>query len=174
MQIDSAQYVERTNAYDFDMTHFVRLMSLSPGNEQWLYWGSEGVELPGTRNLAGVDSPAVEAMITTMLETGFGRDLHRRDAGAGPGADGGALRVPFWFSPVSRLAIAQGCISPSACQFTATGRGSCPKSGGTRNDAPVAMLALLMLVVVLAGCGTVEGIGRDISDASVAVRGWLR
>jgi non-ribosomal peptide synthetase component F len=69
MQIDSAQYVERTNAYDFDMTHFVRLMSLSPGNEQWLYWGSEGVEMPGTRNLAGVDSPAVEAMITTMLET---------------------------------------------------------------------------------------------------------
>jgi predicted small secreted protein len=35
-------------------------------------------------------------------------------------------------------------------------------------------LALLILVVVLAGCGTVEGMGRDISDGAVAVRSWFR
>jgi peptide/nickel transport system substrate-binding protein len=134
MQIDSAQYVERTNAYDFDMTHFVRLMSLSPGNEQWLYWGSEGVEMPGTRNLAGVDSPAVEAMITTMLETDSAetftaatRALDRAlMAGATPSRSG-SRRCRGWRSR-------RGCIFPSACQFTATGRGSCRKSGGTRND----------------------------------------
>ncbi len=34
--------------------------------------------------------------------------------------------------------------------------------------------ALALTVAVLAGCGTIDGIGRDISDASYAVRGWLR
>jgi predicted small secreted protein len=33
---------------------------------------------------------------------------------------------------------------------------------------------LLTLAALLAGCGTVEGMGRDISDASVTVRGWIR
>ncbi|NHX27358.1 ABC transporter substrate-binding protein, partial [Escherichia coli] len=47
--IDSAQYTERTNAYDFDLTYYTRALSLSPGNEQYLYWGPEGVTQPATR-----------------------------------------------------------------------------------------------------------------------------
>jgi peptide/nickel transport system substrate-binding protein len=65
--IDSAQYTERTNGYDFDMTWYRRGLSLSPGNEQMLYWGAEGVTEPGTRNWMGMNSPAAEAMIDTML-----------------------------------------------------------------------------------------------------------
>ncbi|OUS36069.1 ABC transporter substrate-binding protein [Rhodobacterales bacterium 56_14_T64] len=65
--VDNAQYVSRQNEYDFDMTRYRRDLSLSPGNEQFLYWGREGVTQPGTRNLMGVDSPAVEAMIPAML-----------------------------------------------------------------------------------------------------------
>ena len=34
--------------------------------------------------------------------------------------------------------------------------------------------AVLGLLVLLAGCGTVEGMGRDISDGAVAVRSWFR
>lgn len=30
------------------------------------------------------------------------------------------------------------------------------------------------LILMLAGCGTVEGMGRDISDGATAVRGWFR
>ena len=62
-RVDSAQYKERTNAYDFDMTPYIRSLSLSPGNEQMLYWGSAGVSEPGTRNWMGMNSPAAEAMI---------------------------------------------------------------------------------------------------------------
>lgn len=65
--VDNAQYVSRQNEYDFDMTRYRRDLSLSPGNEQFLYWGREGVTQPGTRNLMGVDSPAVEALIPAML-----------------------------------------------------------------------------------------------------------
>ncbi|MGP6088426.1 extracellular solute-binding protein [Antarctobacter jejuensis] len=65
--IDPAQYTERTNKFDFDMTTFRRGLSLSPGNEQYLYWGSEAADQEGSRNWMGIKSPAAEAMIATLL-----------------------------------------------------------------------------------------------------------
>ena len=64
--LDAAQYVERTNNYQFDMTWYERGLSLSPGNEQRLYWGREGVARPGSKNWMGIDDPAVEAMIDRL------------------------------------------------------------------------------------------------------------
>lgn len=65
--VDSAQYKEREDTYDFDMTYYRRGLSLSPGNEQYLYWGSDGVDQPGSRNLMGMDSPAAEAMVEKIV-----------------------------------------------------------------------------------------------------------
>ncbi|QIE44436.1 ABC transporter substrate-binding protein [Pseudohalocynthiibacter aestuariivivens] len=65
--IDKAQYAERERTYDFDLTFIRRALSLSPGNEQYFYWGSDGVDTPGSRNLMGMNSPAAEAMIAAML-----------------------------------------------------------------------------------------------------------
>lgn len=67
--IDSAQYKERTNAYDFDMTYFRRGLSLSPGNEQYTYWGCDGVDELGSRNLMGMCMPAAEAMIDEIVNS---------------------------------------------------------------------------------------------------------
>jgi peptide/nickel transport system substrate-binding protein len=65
--VDNAQYVARMNDYDFDMARIRRDLSLSPGNEQRSYWGSAGRSQPGSRNLMGVNDPAVDALIDTML-----------------------------------------------------------------------------------------------------------
>ncbi|GAW35093.1 nickel-binding periplasmic protein precursor [Roseovarius sp. A-2] len=65
--VDKAQYAEREAQYDFDLTMMRRSLSLSPGNEQMYYWGSEGVDDPGSRNLMGMRSEAAETMIRTML-----------------------------------------------------------------------------------------------------------
>lgn len=65
--VDSAQYGERTDAFDFDMTHYRRGLSLSPGNEQYLYWGIEQADTPGSRNWMGIRSLAAEAMIDRIL-----------------------------------------------------------------------------------------------------------
>ncbi|WP_417524004.1 extracellular solute-binding protein [Marinovum sp.] len=67
--VDSAQYKDRTNDYDFDMTYYRVGVSLSPGNEQRLYWGAEGVEAPGTKNWMGMNSPAAEAMIDRLVNS---------------------------------------------------------------------------------------------------------
>lgn len=65
--VDSAQFKERTDAYDFDMTYYRRGVSLSPGNEQYAYYGSDRADEPGGRNLMGVKSSAVDAMIGELL-----------------------------------------------------------------------------------------------------------
>ncbi len=65
--VDKAQYAERERIFDFDITFFRRSLSLSPGNEQRFYWGSEAADQPGSRNLMGVKSPAADAMIDAML-----------------------------------------------------------------------------------------------------------
>ena len=102
--IDQAQMKDRTTNYDFDMTYYIRSLSLSPGNEQTLYWGSGGVSEPGTRNWMGMNSPAAEAMIATMLSS---KD-HTEFVAATQALDrvliSGRYVIPFWYSQVSRMA----------------------------------------------------------------------
>lgn len=102
--LDSAQYVQRTNNYDFDMTWYERALSLSPGNEQLLYWGRDGVTLPGSRNWMGMNSPAAEAMIAAMLDA----ETPEAFASAVRALDrvliAGRHVIPVSFSPISRLA----------------------------------------------------------------------
>ncbi|RLJ41847.1 peptide/nickel transport system substrate-binding protein [Litoreibacter meonggei] len=102
--VDSAQYRERTDAYDFDMTHFIRGLSLSPGNEQMSYWGSDGVVSPGSRNLMGMNSPAAEAMIQTMLTSESQEDYRAAVKALDRILTAGRYVVPLWYSNVSMLA----------------------------------------------------------------------
>nr|WP_156799337.1 extracellular solute-binding protein [Oceanicola granulosus] len=73
---DSAQYKERTDNYEFDMTWFRRALSLSPGTEQYLYWGSEGADTVGGRNLMGVESAAIDGLIDTLLTSEETEDFY--------------------------------------------------------------------------------------------------
>ncbi|MGF1500707.1 MAG: extracellular solute-binding protein [Paracoccaceae bacterium] len=66
-RVDAAQFAERRRGYDFDITVNRWSLSLSPGTEQWLYFGSRGVSAEGTRNYMGADHPAIDAMIRAIL-----------------------------------------------------------------------------------------------------------
>ncbi|MFG0242509.1 MAG: extracellular solute-binding protein [Phycisphaerales bacterium JB054] len=64
---DSAQYQRRRQSFDYDMVLNTWLSSLSPGNEQRYRWGSAAAGQQGSFNYAGVQSAAVDAMVTAML-----------------------------------------------------------------------------------------------------------
>ncbi len=102
--IDSAQYTERTKAYDFDMAWYRRGLSLSPGNEQKLYWGSEMADEPGSRNWMGVKSPAVDAMIDQILNSASQDDFRAATRALDRILTAGRYVIPVWYSNVSRLA----------------------------------------------------------------------
>jgi len=102
--IDDAQYRERTKVYDFDMAYYRRGTSLSPGNEQMLYWGSAGVEQPGTRNWMGMNSPAAEAMITTLLTSDSRETFVAATRALDRVLTSGRYVVPIWTRTVSTIA----------------------------------------------------------------------
>ena len=102
--VDSAQYKERTNAYNFDVTHYIRSLSLSPGNELVLYWGSAGATEPGTRNWPGVNSPAVDSLIGTMVAAQDTTEFQAAVQALDRVMTAGRYVVPVWYSDVSRLA----------------------------------------------------------------------
>ncbi|WP_227285930.1 extracellular solute-binding protein [Boseongicola sp. H5] len=102
--VDSAQYRERTDAFDFDMTYYRRGLSLSPGNEQRLYWGCEMAETQGSRNLMGVCNPAIEAMIDRMLTSDNLEDYQAAVRALDRVLTSGRHVIPIWHSPVSRIA----------------------------------------------------------------------
>ena len=102
--VDSAQYKERSTNYDFDMTQYIRSLSLSPGNELTLYWGGEGVEKPGTRNFMGMSSPAAEALIKTMVSATSREDFVTATQALDRVMTSGRYVIPFWYSNVSRVA----------------------------------------------------------------------
>ena len=66
--VDAVQFDQRKLGFDFDMIQNRWDQSLSPGNEQSFYWGSEAAEFQGTRNYMGAKDPAIDAMIAAMLE----------------------------------------------------------------------------------------------------------
>ncbi len=65
--VDAVQYDQRRISFDFDMIEYRWEQSLSPGNEQSVYWGSAAADEEGSRNYMGVRSPAIDAMIAAML-----------------------------------------------------------------------------------------------------------
>ncbi|MBC9880313.1 ABC transporter substrate-binding protein [Bradyrhizobium sp. INPA01-394B] len=66
--VDPVQFDQRRLAYEFDMIQNRWDQSLSPGNEQYFYWGGAAADNPGTRNYMGARDPAVDAMIKALLE----------------------------------------------------------------------------------------------------------
>ncbi len=65
--VDDAQYENRLRQWDFDITTTVWGQSLSPGNEQRGFWGSQAADQPGSRNLVGIKNPAVDALIEKVI-----------------------------------------------------------------------------------------------------------
>ncbi|MDU8941882.1 extracellular solute-binding protein [Ovoidimarina sediminis] len=110
---DPAQYKERTQVFDFDMTWYTRGMSLSPGNEQALYWGSEAAETEGSRNWMGVQSPAIDAMIDRLLNSTSQEDFLAATRALDRTLISGRYVIPIWFDPVARLAHAKELRYPS-------------------------------------------------------------
>jgi microcin C transport system substrate-binding protein len=73
--IDPAQYENRLRSWDFDVVTSSWPESLSPGNEQREYWGSQAADAPGSRNIIGIKNPAIDKLIDRVIYTKDRDDL---------------------------------------------------------------------------------------------------
>jgi microcin C transport system substrate-binding protein len=65
--VDDVQYENRLRNWDFDIIIASWSESLSPGNEQRSYWGSQAADQPGSLNYVGIKNPAVDALIDQVI-----------------------------------------------------------------------------------------------------------
>jgi peptide/nickel transport system substrate-binding protein len=73
--VDDVQYQTRLQRFDFDLTQYFWFASLSPGNEQAFYWGSQAADTDGARNYMGAREPAIDACIRALVAARSREDL---------------------------------------------------------------------------------------------------
>jgi microcin C transport system substrate-binding protein len=66
--LDPAQYQNRMNNFDYDMTVLSIGQSDSPGNEQRDFWASDKADIPGGRNYMGIKNPAIDDLIEKIIQ----------------------------------------------------------------------------------------------------------
>jgi peptide/nickel transport system substrate-binding protein len=97
--VDATQFERRRIGFDFDMMQYRWEQSLSPGNEQYFYWGSGAADQQGSRNYMGVKSPAVDAMIAAMLSATVRDDFVAATRALDRLLLSGFYVVPLYFPP---------------------------------------------------------------------------
>ena len=73
--IDSSQYQQRLETFDFDMIVSSFRQSLSPGNEQRNFWGSDAADTNGSRNIIGIKNEAIDKLIEKVISSKDREDL---------------------------------------------------------------------------------------------------
>jgi peptide/nickel transport system substrate-binding protein len=115
--LDSAQMKARTDRFDFDMTYMIRTMSLSPGNEQVLYWSSEAADTEGSRNWMGVKSAAIDAVIAAMLAARSQEEAATAAQALDRLLTAGRYVVPFWFADRNLIVHRRELRQPATVQL---------------------------------------------------------
>jgi microcin C transport system substrate-binding protein len=65
--VDTAQYQRRVETFDYDIIVDVLAQSLSPGNEQRDFFGSESADKKGSQNSIGIKNPAIDKLIDAII-----------------------------------------------------------------------------------------------------------
>lgn len=65
--VDPAQYQKRFESYDYDATIGRFTAGLTPGDNLRIFFASESANRPGTYNLSGIASPAIDALIDQVV-----------------------------------------------------------------------------------------------------------
>ncbi len=102
--VDTAQYKNRADHYDFDMVVNVWGESLSPGNEQRGYWGSAAADEVGGDNVIGIRNPAVDALVESVVAARDREELVARSHALDRVLLWNYYVIPHWHLSVDRIA----------------------------------------------------------------------
>ncbi|MES0869948.1 extracellular solute-binding protein [Pseudovibrio sp. SCP19] len=102
--VDSSQYVNRVRSRDFGMIYTGWAQSLSPGNEQREYWGSNAADSEASQNYAGIKNPAIDELIEIIINSHDRDDLVAATKALDRILMWEQYVVPGWTSPFSRVA----------------------------------------------------------------------
>jgi microcin C transport system substrate-binding protein len=103
-RVDPAQYERRMKAFDFDVATARYVMRMTPGVELRNIWSSEAAKIDGSRNLAGIADPVVDALIGKVVEARSRDDLETAARALDRVLRAGHYWVPQWYYPAHNVA----------------------------------------------------------------------
>ncbi|MGD0565473.1 MAG: extracellular solute-binding protein [Roseiarcus sp.] len=102
--VDPAQYKSRTESFDFDVVASAFGGSVTPGAELRVNLSSASATLVGSRNLAGVADPAVDALVEKIVHAATRADLNATCRALDRVLRAGHYWAPMWYNDSAWLA----------------------------------------------------------------------
>jgi microcin C transport system substrate-binding protein len=102
--VDTPQFIDRMNNFDFDMTVGGAGQSLSPGNEQIEYWHSSRADVKGSNNHMGIQNPVVDELIAMVINAPNREELVARVHALDRVLLWGYYSIPQWHINTWRVA----------------------------------------------------------------------
>jgi len=102
--VDPAQYKSRTENFDFDVVAAAFGGSLTPGAELRVFLGSKAAGMEGSRNLAGVNDPIVDALIEKIIHAATRVELNTTCRVLDRVLRAAHYWVPMWYNDAAWLA----------------------------------------------------------------------
>ncbi|HLF58932.1 MAG TPA: extracellular solute-binding protein [Alphaproteobacteria bacterium] len=119
--VDTSQYQNRADQFDFDMIVDGFGQSLSPGNEQRDFWTSKAAETPGSRNTIGIHDPVVDALVELVIGAPNRQALTDRTRALDRALLWNFYVIPHWHVRVYRVAYWDKFVHPEVTPKYALG-----------------------------------------------------
>lgn len=95
--VDAAQYRQRMDAFDFDMATMALGGSMTPGDSLRIVFASPAATTPGTRNIAGIADPAIDAAIEAITHADTREELNMAARALDRLLRAGRYMIPMWY-----------------------------------------------------------------------------
>ena len=102
--VDTTQYINRIQEFNFDMIVFSFAQSESPGNEQRDFWGSASASHAGSRNLVGIMDPVIDELIEGLITVSSRDELISYSQVLDRVMLAGYYVIPHWHISADRIA----------------------------------------------------------------------
>ncbi|HEV3242195.1 MAG TPA: extracellular solute-binding protein [Methyloceanibacter sp.] len=102
--VDPAQYQRRLKSFDFDITTERYQMRNTPGVELRSYFGSDAAKMDGSLNLAGINDPAVDALVERVIAAKNRDQLETAARALDRVLRAGHYWVPHWYKASNSIA----------------------------------------------------------------------
>jgi microcin C transport system substrate-binding protein len=104
-RVDPSQFQERMKTFDFDITTQRFVLNQTPGPELRNYFSSDAAEAKGSFNLAGIQSPVVDALIDKVLAAQTREEMQTAARALDRVLRAGHYWVPHWYKTTHHIAF---------------------------------------------------------------------
>lgn len=118
--LDSAAFLGRLNEYNFDMTLYYWMSTLSPGTEQYLYWSCEAANSPSRWNYAGICDKNIDLLSKSIATAKTREELVGKVRALDKALMAGSYMIPLYYNPQDYVAYWKPLAHPDTMPLYGT------------------------------------------------------